>query len=36
VIDLDTLLPRIDEVSAVLLARPTPTPTPTTSATPSS
>ena len=29
VIDLDTLLPRIDEISAQLLARPTPTPTPT-------
>lgn len=30
VVDLDTLLPRIDELSAVLLARPTPSPTPTT------
>jgi multiple sugar transport system substrate-binding protein len=28
-VDLDTLLPRIDELSATLLARPTPTPTPT-------
>jgi multiple sugar transport system substrate-binding protein len=34
VIDLDTLLPRIDEVSQVLLARPTPSPSPSTSATP--
>jgi multiple sugar transport system substrate-binding protein len=29
VVDLDTLLPRIDAISAELLARPTPTPTPT-------
>ena len=40
VLDLDTLLPRIDEISAELLARPTPTPSPTpgspTSSTPDS
>jgi multiple sugar transport system substrate-binding protein len=36
VVDLDSLLPRIDELSAALLARPTPTPTPTPSGSPGS